>query len=209
MKKSVLGCPWNLVTIRSKLGCNLLRGLTTYLYRGYNPVTKYHGHPSIVFHGGFFPGGFFHLQVPRAQRVACRTDRRQKSVLRWNQRIASAISGWDGFPGKKNGKDSPIPIIGSMGLVYIYLHEWLIFIWLVVSTHLKNNSSTWESSSSRGESKKYLKPPPSWNIEMLRCHGVTEVTINGFRNIQVVGSTWIMNQNLFETNKTFLENWDI
>ena len=23
-----------------------LKGLTTYLYRGYNPVTKYHGHPS-------------------------------------------------------------------------------------------------------------------------------------------------------------------
>ena len=23
-------------------------GLTTYLYRGYNPFTKYHGHPSIV-----------------------------------------------------------------------------------------------------------------------------------------------------------------
>ena len=30
----------------SKLVYNLLRGLTTYLYRGYNPLTKYHGHPS-------------------------------------------------------------------------------------------------------------------------------------------------------------------
>ena len=30
------------------MGYNLLfRGLTTYLYWGYNPVTKYHGHPSI------------------------------------------------------------------------------------------------------------------------------------------------------------------
>ena len=25
---------------------HLLKGLITYLYRGYNPVTKYHGHPS-------------------------------------------------------------------------------------------------------------------------------------------------------------------
>ena len=25
-----------------------LTNLTTYLYRGYNPVTKYHGHPSTV-----------------------------------------------------------------------------------------------------------------------------------------------------------------
>ena len=24
-------------------------GLTTYIYRGYNPFTKYHGHPSCVF----------------------------------------------------------------------------------------------------------------------------------------------------------------
>ena len=32
----------------SKLGYNLFRGLTTYLYWGYNPVTKYHGHPSAV-----------------------------------------------------------------------------------------------------------------------------------------------------------------
>ena len=45
--KPLLGCPWKLVTIVSKLGYNLLTGLTTYLYRGYNPVTKYHGHPSI------------------------------------------------------------------------------------------------------------------------------------------------------------------
>ena len=28
------------------MGYNLFRGLTTYLYWGYNPVTKYHGHPS-------------------------------------------------------------------------------------------------------------------------------------------------------------------
>ena len=27
---------------------NLLKGLTTYLYRGYNPITKYHGHPRIL-----------------------------------------------------------------------------------------------------------------------------------------------------------------
>ena len=45
--KEILGCPWKLVTIVSKLGYNLLTGLTTYLYRGYNPFTKYHGHPSI------------------------------------------------------------------------------------------------------------------------------------------------------------------
>ena len=35
-----------IVTIVSKLGYNLSRGLTTYLYWGYNLVTKYHGHPS-------------------------------------------------------------------------------------------------------------------------------------------------------------------
>ena len=35
-----------IVTILSKLGCNLLRGLTTYLYRGYYLFTKFHGHPS-------------------------------------------------------------------------------------------------------------------------------------------------------------------
>ena len=35
-----------IVTIVSKLGYNLLPGLATYLYRGYNPFTKYHGHPS-------------------------------------------------------------------------------------------------------------------------------------------------------------------
>ena len=45
----ILGCPWKLVTIVSKLGYNLFRGLTTYLYWGYNPVTKYHGHPSSCF----------------------------------------------------------------------------------------------------------------------------------------------------------------
>ena len=43
---SLLGCPWKLVTIVSKLGYNLPTGLTIYLYRGYNPFTKYHGHPS-------------------------------------------------------------------------------------------------------------------------------------------------------------------
>ena len=35
-----------IVTIVSKLGYNLFMGLTTYLYRGYNPFTKYYGHPS-------------------------------------------------------------------------------------------------------------------------------------------------------------------
>ena len=30
---------------------NLLMGLVTYLHRGYNPATKYHGHPSTQ--GGF------------------------------------------------------------------------------------------------------------------------------------------------------------
>ena len=33
-------------TIVSKLGYNLFTGLTTYLYRDYNPFTKYNGHPS-------------------------------------------------------------------------------------------------------------------------------------------------------------------
>ena len=37
----------NLVTIVSNWVYNLLKGLITYLYRGYNPVTKYHGHPSM------------------------------------------------------------------------------------------------------------------------------------------------------------------
>ena len=40
---SVHGSDRNLV---SKLVHNLFTGLTTYLYRGYNPFTKYHGHPS-------------------------------------------------------------------------------------------------------------------------------------------------------------------
>ena len=47
-----LGCPWKLVNgqiMVSKLVYNLFRGLTTYLYRGYNPFTKYHGHPSTEF----------------------------------------------------------------------------------------------------------------------------------------------------------------
>ena len=38
-----------IVTIVSKLDYYLLKGLATYLYRGYNPVTKYHGHPSFSF----------------------------------------------------------------------------------------------------------------------------------------------------------------
>ena len=37
--------------IVSKLVYSLLKGLITYLYRGYNPVTKYNGHPSTVFVG--------------------------------------------------------------------------------------------------------------------------------------------------------------
>ena len=45
--KTILGCPWKFVTIvASKLVYNLLKGLTTYLYRGY-PVTKNHGHSSM------------------------------------------------------------------------------------------------------------------------------------------------------------------
>ena len=35
-----------IVTIVSKLVYNLFRGLANCLYRGYNPFTKYHGHPS-------------------------------------------------------------------------------------------------------------------------------------------------------------------
>ena len=35
-----------IVTILSKLVPDLFMGLRTYLYRGYNPFTKYHGHPS-------------------------------------------------------------------------------------------------------------------------------------------------------------------
>ena len=38
-----------IVTIVSKLVYNLFMGLITYLYRGYNPVIKYHGHPSMIF----------------------------------------------------------------------------------------------------------------------------------------------------------------
>ena len=46
-----VGCPWKLVTIVSKLVYNLFMGLSTYIYRCYNPCTKYHGHPSsnVVF----------------------------------------------------------------------------------------------------------------------------------------------------------------
>ena len=39
--KITLGCPSMLVTIVSKLVYNLFEGFTTYLYRGYNPVTTY------------------------------------------------------------------------------------------------------------------------------------------------------------------------
>ena len=42
-----------IVTIVTKLVYNLVKGLITYLYSGYNPVTKYNGHPSI--HGRFLP----------------------------------------------------------------------------------------------------------------------------------------------------------
>ena len=54
-----------IVTIVSKLGYNLLKGLITYLYRGYNPVTKYNGHPStfMVCIGWFFASGG--LQFPQ------------------------------------------------------------------------------------------------------------------------------------------------
>ena len=45
----ILGCPWKLVTIVSKLVYNLFMGRIQPSYRGYNPVTKYHGHPSITF----------------------------------------------------------------------------------------------------------------------------------------------------------------
>ena len=51
----MLGCPWKLVTIVSMLGYNLFRGLTSYLYWGYNLVTKYHGHPSGGEKTGSFP----------------------------------------------------------------------------------------------------------------------------------------------------------
>ncbi len=51
----VLGCPWKLVTIVSKLAYSLLRGLATYLYRGYNPFTKYHGYPSMYISTNKFP----------------------------------------------------------------------------------------------------------------------------------------------------------
>ena len=46
LDRNLLGCPWKLVTIVSKLVYNLFTGLTTYLNRGYNPFTKYYGHPS-------------------------------------------------------------------------------------------------------------------------------------------------------------------
>ena len=43
---SLLGCPWKLVRIVSKLVYNPFRGLVTYLYIGVisnTPFTKYHG----------------------------------------------------------------------------------------------------------------------------------------------------------------------
>ena len=62
--RGVLGCPWNLVTILSKLGCNLLRGLTTYLYRGYNLFIKFHGHPSRDFTSSTLPGVDYDFSGP-------------------------------------------------------------------------------------------------------------------------------------------------
>ena len=44
-QKSSTRVSWKLVNIVSKLVYNHLRGLTTHLYRAYNPFTKYHGHP--------------------------------------------------------------------------------------------------------------------------------------------------------------------
>ena len=41
---SLLGCPWKLGTIVSKLVYNLLKGLTAYLCRGSNPFDKYHAY---------------------------------------------------------------------------------------------------------------------------------------------------------------------
>jgi len=47
LQGSLLGCPWKLVTIASKLGYFTYLG-DVYLYWGYNLFTKYHGHPSIL-----------------------------------------------------------------------------------------------------------------------------------------------------------------
>ena len=63
MFKRILGCPWNLVTIVSKLGYDLFRGLTTYLYWGYNLVTKYHGHPSRIVGSILFQSGILLLHM--------------------------------------------------------------------------------------------------------------------------------------------------
>ena len=42
-----------------KLVYNLFKGLITYLCRGYNPVTKYHGHPSTLsIWVGLISGGY-------------------------------------------------------------------------------------------------------------------------------------------------------
>ena len=51
--KTTLGCPSMLVTIVSKLVYNLFEGFTTYLYRGYNPVTKYQQDIPAISHFGF------------------------------------------------------------------------------------------------------------------------------------------------------------
>ena len=81
----------------------------------------------------FSPGGFLgHLQVPRAQRVACRTGPQAESVLRWNQRKSlGPFRGGMDFPKKKNGKDSPIPIIGSIWDWYIFtcMNGWFLSAW--------------------------------------------------------------------------------
>ena len=47
----------------SKLVYNLFAGLTTYLYRGYNPFTKYHGHPSIQSSHGSVMGYLLSFKV--------------------------------------------------------------------------------------------------------------------------------------------------
>ena len=51
MWQKLLGCPWKFVTIVRELVYNLFKGHLTYLSRGYNLFTTYHGHPSS--HPGF------------------------------------------------------------------------------------------------------------------------------------------------------------
>ena len=44
----LLGCPWKLVTIVSKLGYNLLTGRIQPTFKGVIiHLSKYHGHPSL------------------------------------------------------------------------------------------------------------------------------------------------------------------